>query len=323
MSNTNYKIAIVGPIPCDTIITHKNETIIKYGCVSHPTIALAKLLEGQGEVIPITHVHKKDHRAINQLFSDYTNINLTGIDSEFDQGTIIELNFIDQNNRRETQLANMSPILPTDVEPFLDSDCFVFVPITDFEIELQTLKYIKNNSEATIIFDAHGPTTFVTDDGKRLRKYWNDKNDWLPYIDVLKMNLEESICCHFDDNYENEDFYNADSTEHLDEFAEHIINKGVEYLYITLDSRGCVIYTKDKETIKKEFVASVPVKNVIDTTGCGDSFAGGIAYGFTIHNDEIMAAQFANTLGALRTQGKGFDVFKSLKETQYIIGQNY
>jgi len=33
------------------------------------------------------------------------------------------------------------------------------VPITDFEIALDTLKYIKANSKAKIIFDAHGPTT--------------------------------------------------------------------------------------------------------------------------------------------------------------------
>ena len=42
----NYKIAVVGPIPNDTIITHHGETIMKYGCVTHPTFALAKLLEG-------------------------------------------------------------------------------------------------------------------------------------------------------------------------------------------------------------------------------------------------------------------------------------
>ena len=321
--NAHYKIAVVGPIPHDTIITYRDETITKFGCVSHPTMALAKLLKGKGEVIPIAHVHKKDHNAINAIFKDDSNINTNGISSQKDQGTIIELKFIDQNNRLETQMANMSPIVPEDVKPFLDADCFVFVPITDFEIELNTLKYIKENSKAKIIFDAHGPTTFVTDNGKRLRKFWKDKKDWFQYIDVLKMNLEESICTWFDNNYENEDFYNEDSTEHLDEFAEFVLNNGVEYLYVTLDSRGCAIYSRKNGEIKKEFVKSVAVQNVIDTTGCGDSFAGGLAFGFTLYNDPVKAAHYANTLGALRTQGKGFDVFKSLEETNAIIAKNY
>jgi len=319
----SYKIAVVGPIPNDTIITHRNEIITKFGCVSHPTMALANLLKDKGEVIPIAHVHKKDHEAINSIFKDHQNINTSGISSEKDQGTIIELKFVDQNNRLETQMANMSPIVSEDVAPYLDSDCFVFVPITDFEIELKTLKFIKENSNATIIFDAHGPTSFVNENGKRLRKFWKDKKDWFPYIDVLKMNLEESICTWIDANYENEDLYNEDSTEHLDEFAEFVLNNGVTYLYVTLDSRGCAIYSKENGKINKQFVKSVPVNNVIDTTGCGDSFAGGLAFGFTLFNDPIKAAYYANTLGALRTQGKGFDVFKSLEETNAIIKKTY
>lgn len=321
--DTYYKIAVVGPIPHDTIITYRDETITKFGCVSHPTVALANLLEGKGEVIPIANVHKKDHDAINAIFKNHKNINISGVKSDKDQGTVIELRFIDQNNRLETQMANMSPITPQDVEPFLDANSFVFVPITDFEIELDTLKFIKNNSKATVIFDAHGPTSFVNEEGKRLRKFWKDKKDWFQYIDVLKMNLEESICSWFDSNYENEDFYNENNTAHLDEFAEFVLKNGVTFLYVTLDSRGCVIYSKKDGQITKDFVKSVPVNDVIDTTGCGDSFAGGLAFGFTLFNDPIKAAHYANTLGALRTQGKGFDVFKSLEETDKIIKANY
>ncbi|TXD81844.1 carbohydrate kinase family protein [Subsaximicrobium wynnwilliamsii] len=321
--NKGYKIAVVGPIPQDTIITHKNEVITKYGCVSHPTIALAKLLEGKGEVIPISNIHKKDHDAINVLFEPYPAINKSGINSEKDQGTIIELNFIDQNNRLEKQLANMHPITAESVAPFLDADCFVFVPITDFEIELDALKHIKNNSAAKIIFDAHGTTTYVDNEQKRLRKYWKDREDWLPYIDVLKMNLEESLCCWFEKDYSDVHFHDEDRREHLDDFAANVLNQGVTVLYVTLDSKGCAIYSKKEGTIQKDFVASVPVKDVIDTTGCGDSFAGGLAFGLTVYNDPIKAAHYANTLGSRRTQGKGFDVFKSLEETEAIIKAHY
>ena len=320
---SNYKIAVVGPIPNDTIITHKGETITKFGCVTHPTIALANLLKDSGEVIPITQVHKKDYQAILELFSDYKNINTSGIYKDKNQGTVIELRFVDQNNRIEKQIDNMSPITSEDVSHFLDADCFVFVPITDFEIELETLQFIKNNSNSQIIFDAHGPTSYVTNDGRRLRKYWHDKDEWFKYIDVLKMNLEESICSWFDNDYSSQELYDENQTEHLDEFAQYVLNKGVKTLFVTLDSRGCVIYNKNSSEITKEFVKSVPVSNVIDTTGCGDSFAGGLAYGFTAHNNSTKAAQYANVLGALRTQGKGFDVFKSLEETEAIISKHY
>lgn len=319
------KIAILGPIPRDTILTHKNETIKKYGCATHPAIALAKLLKDSGEVIIISHVHKKDHPAILELFSPFENINVDGIDSSSDRGTVIELNFLDQNNRLEKQTAFMDPILPQDLEPFLDAEAFVFVPITDFEISLSTLKFIKKNSKGMIIFDAHGPTTTMNINGSRERKFWIDRDEWLPYIDVLKMNLEESLCCWFKNEYNIDEMghYDEENTEHLDDFAFYVLKKGVKFLYVTLDSRGCVAYSLKNDELKKDFIASVPVDEVIDTTGCGDSFAGGLAYGFAFYNDPIIAARYANTLGALRTQGKTYDVFKDLTETEAIIQKHY
>ena len=317
------KIAIVGPIPRDTIKTYKGEIIQKYGCVSHPTIALAKLFEDdEGIVVPICHVHKEDSEAIKLLFEPYPSVNTNGINSSQDKGTIIELEFIDQNNRIEKQSANMAPITPVDVAPFLDSDSFVFVPITDFEIQLETLQFIKENSKATIVFDAHGPTTYINEKGDRLRQYWSDREKWFPHIDILKMNLEESHCCWFDIDYDDE-VYDDKNTSHLDDFAQFTLNNGVKVLYVTLDSRGAAMYTKSDGTIKKEFIKSVPVKNVIDTTGCGDSFAGGLAYGLSKYKDPVIAGQYANVLGALRTQGKDFSVFRSKAETEVILKKYY
>lgn len=320
-----YKIAVIGPIPRDTIITHKNETIQKYGCATHPTIALAKLLEGNGQVIPVSHLHKKDHQAVADLFKDYTNIDTSGLCCKQDRGSVIELRFVDQNNRLEKQTAFMNPILPEDLAPFMDANAFVFVPITDFEISLSTLQYIKKNSKGIIIFDAHGPTTSMNINGSRERKFWIDRDEWLPHIDVLKMNLEESQCCWFKNEYTIEEMghYDEHNTEHLDDFANYVLNKGVRVLYVTLDSRGCVAYYLENGNVRKEWIASVPVKEVIDTTGCGDSFAGGLAYGFAVYNDPVKAAQFANTLGALRTQGKTYEVFKNLAGTEAIVKEYY
>ncbi len=319
------KIAVLGPIPRDTIYTYKDEMIQKYGCVTHPVIALSKLLGDEGKVIPVSHVHKKDYDGVLEVFAPYSNIDTQLISDAEDRGTVIELRFLDQNNRLEKQTACMKPILPEDVSGILDADAYVFVPITDFEISLSTLKYLKEEGKGLIIFDAHGPTSAMSISGERHRKFWVDMDEWLPFIDVLKMNLEESQVCWFKNEYEAEEMtgYDEESTEHLDDMANHVLERGVSYFYVTLDSRGCVLYYKEQGEIKKEFINSVFMKHVIDTTGCGDSFAGGLAFGFSNFQDPIKAAQYANTLGALRTQGKTFEVFKSHDETAKIIAEHY
>jgi len=322
----SYKVAVLGPIPRDHITTHLGEVIEKYGCVTHPAIALSILLGDQGKVIPVSHVRKKDEAGVKKVMEPYPNIDLSHVTSHSDQGDVISLRFVDQNNRLEKQTGWMDPIVPDDLKDILDTDVFVCVPITDYEVPLETLKYIKANSKGVIIFDAHGPTNTLTILGDRLIKFWVDRDQWLPYIDVLKMNLEESKCCWFENEYKPEDLkpFDESSTDHLDPFAEHCLTKGLKALIVTLDVRGAMVYFKQDGEIQREMVPSVKVDTVVDTTGCGDSFAGGLGFGLLEDQENyIRAAKFGNSLGALRTQGRTFEVFKSLEETKQIIIDNY
>ena len=52
------RIAIVGPIPRDHIVTHKGDLIQKWGCVTHPVIALSVMAGGKIEIIRDNRVHK-------------------------------------------------------------------------------------------------------------------------------------------------------------------------------------------------------------------------------------------------------------------------
>lgn len=321
------KIAVVGPIPRDHITTYKGEVIEKYGCITHPTIGLAQLLKGQGTVYPISHIRKVDMESVQEIFAPYPAIDMSGVSDEADSGDVIKLTFLDQNFRVEKQTAFMNPIMPRDMAPYLDCDAFVFVPITDHEIVLDTLKYLKEHSTGIIIFDGHGPTHTMTISGDRHKKFWVERDLWLPYIDVLKMNLEESWCTWYKNEYaesELTDLLDDIGQEHLRPMADYILDRGPKCLIVTTDASGCKVFTKPNGELVEEFVPSIFMSNVVDTTGCGDSFAGGLAYGLMGRDGQYnVASMYANALGAQRTQGRTFDVFKSLKETEDMIRKNY
>lgn len=322
-----YKVAVVGPIPRDHITTYKGEVIEKYGCITHPTIGLAQLLEGRGTVYPVSHIRKVDMPAVREIFTPYSAINMVGVSDEADSGDVIKLKFLDQNFRVEKQTAFMNPIMPKDMAPFIDCNVFVFVPITDHEIALDTLKFLKEHSSGTIIFDGHGPTHTMTIGGDRHKKFWVERDMWLPYIDILKMNLEESWCTWFKHEYaesELTDLLDNIGQDHLRPMANYILDQGPKALIITTDATGCKIFTKENGSLKEDFVPSIYMANVVDTTGCGDSFAGGLAYGLLARKDQYnIAAMYANALGAQRTQGSTFEVFKPLNETEAMIRKNY
>lgn len=319
------RIAIVGPIPRDHIVTHQGDLIQKWGCVTHPVIALSVLAGDQIEIFPVSHVRRVDLDNVTEVFKGYQGVDLSQVTSKNDQGDIISLRFVDVNNRLERQTGFMDPILPEDVEPLIGSDVFVFIPISDYEISLDTLKFLKKKSRnSVIIFDAHGPTTACLFNGERMRKFWVDRDQWLPYIDVLKMNIEEAQASWFKKEYERQDFPTEISEAEMREFASHCLDLGVKCVYITMDSRGCMVYFRQRGKLVEQMVPAVKVAQVIDTTGCGDSFAGGIGFGLLQDpKDYIQAVRYGNALGALRTQGKTFAVFKSLEETDKLIKETY
>src|SRR5882762_3266499 len=320
------RIAIVGPIPRDHIVTYKGDLIQKWGCVTHPVIALSVMTGGKIEIVPVSHLRKVDLDNVKEVFNEYRGLNQNHLTVKNDQGDIISLRFLDMNNRLELQTGFMDPIMPDDVKDLLDSKVFVFVPISDYEISLETLKFLSKKSKGIIVFDAHGPTTACLVNGERQRKFWIDRDQWLPYIDVLKMNLEEAQASWFKREYETSDFVKTEEIDRkeLRAFAEHCLSFNVKCVYITVDSRGCLVFYKERSKIKEEMVPAIKVNQVVDTTGCGDSFAGGIGYGLLQNPEDYLgAAQFGNALGALRTQGKTFDVFKSLAETTVIIRQGH
>lgn len=320
------RIAIIGPIPRDHIVTHQGDLIQKWGCVTHPVIALSTMVGKEVEIIPVSHVRTVDKDNVVEVLRGYHGLNLKHITTHNDQGDIISLKFVDMNNRMERQTGFMDPIVPDDLKSILNCGVFVFIPISDYEISLDSLKFLKEKSKGIVIFDAHGPTTACLINGERQRKFWIDRDQWLPYIDVLKMNLEEAHASWFKKEYESNEFSDTPEfdTKVLREFARHCLDAGVKCVYITVDSRGCMVYFKEKGKVREEMVPAIKVDHVIDTTGCGDSFAGGIGFGLLREpTNYVRAAKYGNALGALRTQGKTFEVFKTLEETEKIIAAGH
>jgi len=320
-----FKVAVLGPIPRDHITTCQDEVIEKHGGILQSVVGLSKLWGEDATIVPVTHVRKIDLKPIQEILADYPNVDTSHITADSDYGDIIRLRFLDQNKRVEKQSGFMDPIVPADVKNLLDCDAYVFLPVTDFEIALETLQFLKKYSHGLILFDAHGPTTLATALGDRLMKFWVERDLWLPYIDILKMNIDEAKCSWFHKKYtlpELENDYKL-PMEELPAFADYCINHGCKAVYITLDSHGCRIYYREKDTTKEVEMHAMKVEKVVDTTGCGDSFAGGIIFGLLECNDYIKAGHYANALGAQRTQGKTYAVFKSRTETDEMIKKNY
>lgn len=319
------KVAVLGPIPRDHITTHRGDVFDKYGCVLYTVAALASLLGSDDVVRPIVHVHKGDREPIINALTPWPNIDFTGLRDVHDRGDVVELTFRDQNFRDEKQSGFMRPIKPADVEFALDSDYFCCVPITDYEVPQPTLEHIRENSGGLILLDCHGPTVALSTQGQRVPRLWIDRDNWLPNIDIMKMNLEEAGCSWFPPPGADPELLGAPlAKDALPEFAEHCLNKGVKAVCVTLDEEGCALYFRgDDGVLQEEVVPRIAVENVVDTTGCGDSFAAGMTFGHLLSGDFITAARYGNAMGAQRCSGTDLTVYLSREETTKQVEAAY
>ncbi|MEH6648897.1 MAG: PfkB family carbohydrate kinase [Motiliproteus sp.] len=321
-----FNIAVLGPIPKDHITTYKKDIVEKYGCALYTSVVLSTLISEGGRVTPVVNVRIDDKESICKQFEPFPLIDISHINSEANQGDVIYLEYLDQNHRVERQTSFMNPIIPSHIEDLMDCDAFVFVPVTDFEISLSTLQYIKKNSNGVIIFDAHGPTNGCNRHGERFLKFWIDRDEWLPSIDILKMNLEEAACSWYEKEYSKDELDGIGELplDELPNFARHCLNMGVKALYVTLDEYGCAVYYIDeKGKMQEHFVKRIHIEKVIDTTGCGDSFAGGLAFGYLKSRDYLQACYYGNVAGAQRCTGTELDVYHNLEETEKLILEVY
>ena len=322
------KVAVLGPMPRDRIVTDGGERFEKYGCAVYTAVALSALLDPGDTIAVVTHVRRKDEGPLKQILASFPNIDTSAITSSADRGDGVELQYIEQNRRAERQTSFMNPILPVDLAAVLDADVFVCVPITDYEVGQATLRHIKEHSDATVVLDAHGPTTTLTRSGERQPRIWADQDTWLPYVDILKMNLDEARSMWVGESGEmradppKEITEQKQITDELRDLAHHCLDRGVGAVCVTLDEHGCVSFFGDGAGgVAEEFVDPVPVDHVVDTTGAGDSFAAGLAYGYLAYRDYVVACQYGNAMGAQRCTGPGTDlnVYLPREETERQI----
>ena len=161
---------------------------------------------------------------------------------------------------------------------------------------------------------------------------WADQDIWLPYVDIVKMNLDEARSMWVGESAKmtadrpNPISEKKQITEELRDLAQHCLDLGVGAVCVTLDEYGCVCFFLDGSGgLTEEFVDPVPVEHVVDTTGAGDSFAAGLAYGYLAYRDYVVACQYGNAMGAQRCTGPGTDlnVYLPREETEQQIRATY
>lgn len=86
------------------------------------------------------------------------------------------------------------------------------------------------------------------------------------------------------------------------EAANKLIKKGIPIVIITMGNNGVLLTTKQSQ----KMIPAYDIKNIIDTTGAGDTFNGAFSFAYWIKNWTLeKSCKYANAAAALKIQELG------------------
>ncbi len=307
------KFGIVGPMSKDWVILPNGTRSQKFGAVIYTALALAKLIEGTDhKVVCLSHISAADSAEIFRLLK-HPNINLAAI-SGSQQGTEIVLSYFDGQERTSRQKSVMNPMTAEEIHFIADCDYVLFMPLNDTDISLQFIQAFRKSSQAVIVFDVHGVITGLDEQGNRFKKYWAQAEEWLPNIDVIKMNDKEVSWASRSLPEGREDYI---------DYAVDKIKQGLTAYWITFGNQPSLVVWRRESRI---LWANVPVPHVapvVDTIGCGDTASAGFMYSYAKMASPIIAVIMGNILGSVKASIHETSEFPTRPEVHGMISNYY
>lgn len=189
----------------------------------------------------------------------------------------------DMNDRSQRVLAKADPFT---IENLKDAESKIFhlgtLLADDFDKE--TVKYL--STKGVVSVDVQGYLRRVEGE-KVVAVDYDDKLEMLPYIGILKANEMEMAT--------------LTGTTDPHEAARMLAGWGVKEVVLTLGDKGSLIYA---DGVFHE-VPAYPAKDLVDATGCGDTYMAGYLYMRSRGASYLEAGSFAAAMCSIKLGTKG------------------
>ena len=273
-------ICCIGHITHDRVITPHSDVHMPGGTSFYFTHGISHLLQGNVSYKLITSLAEEDMQAVRD-------IEALGISTEVipSKHTVYFENIYgeDVNNRRQRVLAKADPFTVESLQG-VEARYIVLGTLLADDFSLDVIRHL--SARGTLVVDAQGYLREVRDQ-KVYPVDWPDKLEALKYVDILKVNEHEvSVLTGEKDLYEG---------------ARRLAEWGVREVLLTLGSFGSIIYADGKFY---DIPAYEPVE-LVDATGCGDTYVMGYLFQRCQGASVSAAAHFAAAVSTLKLEHAG------------------
>lgn len=273
-------IICIGHITKDKIVTPKAEVYMPGGASFYFSYGINNLDNKNLTYKLITSLAEEDMKAVDDMRA-------AGISADVipSRHTVYFENIYeeDQNKRHQRVLAKADPFTIDSVKD-VKAKYIVLGSLLADDFSIDVIKHL--SQRGTLVVDAQGYLREVRGE-KVFAIDWKEKKEALKYVDILKVNEYEAAV--------------LTGKEDLHEAALMLAEWGVKEVLLTLGSFGSIILADGKFY---DIPAFEPL-NVVDATGCGDTYVMGYVYKRVQGASIADAGQFAAAVSTLKLEASG------------------
>lgn len=278
ISSKSFTLCCLGHITHDKIITPKFTAHMPGGTAYYFAKAL-RSFDHDGFRL-VTSVGPDDEHVVDELRADGLDVML--IPSR--QSVYFENKYgEDVNHRTQRVLAKADPFLSDNLED-VRADVYHLGTLLADDFSLDVIRYLSQRGRVSV--DVQGYLREVRGENV-VHVDYADKLEALPHIDILKANeTEMEVLTGLSDPHEA---------------ARQLAEWGVKEVLLTLGDRGSLIYAGG--TFHE--IPAYPPTEVIDATGCGDTYMAGYLYMRQKGASYREAGSFAAAMCTIKLAAKG------------------
>ncbi len=296
------RIGIIGLINHDTIFMAGGRQVQDLGGILYNTTVMADLIGDGDRVYPISRIGADCYDAMRAILACRPTVNTRGVVLS-PKGTSRNQIRYDEAMEKVEQLTNhIDPIPLEQIEPFLDLDALLVNFIVGDDITLETMEVIRGSSSGLLYLDVHNLCLGIDAEGYRRRLAPEDWRRWIEMFDMVQMNEVEARLLAGAGKEAAASSGRGQSLEAVDDyiaFGQSVTTLGPSVCVITRGPLGPVTVYREDHVTESVVIPSVPVADVVDTTGCGDAFAAGFITEYLASRDPALATRLANRVASV------------------------
>lgn len=271
-------ICCIGHITLDKVITPRFEAYMPGGTAYYFAKALKSFDHDNFRLV--TAVGDSEMGVIDELRNDGIDVKvIPSRKSVFFENKYGE----DMNNRTQRVLAKADPFTADNLSD-VDAEIYHLGTLLADDFDLDTIKALAKKGRVSV--DVQGYLRKVVGEDV-VHVDYDKKREAMPYISILKANEKEmEVLTGVSDPYEA---------------ARILADWGCKEVLLTLGDKGSLIYAGGKY----HKIPALPPRDLVDATGCGDTYMAGYLYKRGQGAAYQEAGTFAAAMCTLKLENKG------------------